>query len=255
MRMLVPTCTDDLDDAALDAAYAWPAGRTWLRANMVSTADGAARSPDGLSRAISSDEDRRVFGRLRGRADVVLAGASTVRNEGYRAARPKPDFTAARRAAGQRPVPPIAIVSRSLSFDLTGPLFRDAAERTIVLDLRVVRPRGPRAGRGARGRRGVRRRRCRPGAGRPGPARPRPDPRALRGRAPPARRARGRRRARRAAPHPLSVLAGGGYDDRTDITRILASATLPGAPAALALGHVLEDGGSLFLRYLLRPVG
>ncbi len=255
MRMLVPTCTDDLDDAALDAAYAWPAGRTWLRANMVSTADGAARSPDGLSRAISSDEDRRVFGRLRGRADVVLAGASTVRNEGYRAARPKPDFTAARRAAGQRPVPPIAIVSRSLSFDLTGPLFRDAAERTIVLTCESSDP-------GARERvaahadvavcgdadvdlalavralhdRGLTHVHCEGG------------PHLL---------------AELAAAGVLDellltlspVLAGGGYDDRTDITRILASATLPGAPAALALGHVLEDGGSLFLRYLLRPVG
>ena len=50
---------------------------------MVSTADGAARSPEGLSEGISSDADRRVFGRLRGLADAVLAGAGTVREEGY----------------------------------------------------------------------------------------------------------------------------------------------------------------------------
>ena len=65
MRMLLPVLRDDLTDADLDEAYAWPDG-PWLRANMVSTVDGAARSPDGLSAGISTDADRRVFGRLRG---------------------------------------------------------------------------------------------------------------------------------------------------------------------------------------------
>ncbi|HET8970455.1 MAG TPA: dihydrofolate reductase family protein, partial [Candidatus Nanopelagicales bacterium] len=90
MRMLLPDLAEDLTDDDLDAAYAWP-DRPWLRTNMVSTADGAARSVEGSSRGISSDADRRVFGRLRRMADVVLAGAGTVRHEGYGPIKARPD--------------------------------------------------------------------------------------------------------------------------------------------------------------------
>ena len=81
---------DEMPQVFGDAWPDWPVPTAWLRANMVTTADGAARSPDGLSAGISSDADRRVFGRLRGLADVVLAGAGTVRAEGYKPAKAKP---------------------------------------------------------------------------------------------------------------------------------------------------------------------
>ena len=73
--MLLPTTAADLSDSDLDRVYAWPGDPErlpWLRANMVSTVDGAARGPDGLSDTISSDADQRVFGRLRGLARFVV---------------------------------------------------------------------------------------------------------------------------------------------------------------------------------------
>ncbi|AXL91618.1 hypothetical protein C4J65_27500 [Streptomyces sp. CB09001] len=122
--------------AELAAAYAYPEPdghrRTWLRANMVSTLDGAAQH-DGRSQPISSAADMRVFGTLRALADVVIAGAETVRQEGYRPARARTDFAAARRAAGQAPVPVIAVVSASLELDFSLPLFTSPAVPTLVL--------------------------------------------------------------------------------------------------------------------------
>ena len=45
----------------LRTAYAFPARRPWVRANMVSTLDGTMRGPDGSSRSISTPTDQRVF--------------------------------------------------------------------------------------------------------------------------------------------------------------------------------------------------
>jgi riboflavin biosynthesis pyrimidine reductase len=73
----------DLDDDALRAAYA-PPRTPWLRLNFVATVDGSVRGSDGKSGSINNDADKRVFGALRDLADVVIAGAGTVRDEGYR---------------------------------------------------------------------------------------------------------------------------------------------------------------------------
>ncbi|MFB0615612.1 pyrimidine reductase family protein [Streptomyces sp. AGS-58] len=123
--------------AELAAAYAYPASgpgapRPWLRANMVSSLDGAAQH-EGRSQPISSATDMRVFGTLRALADVVLVGAETVRQEGYRPARVREEFAGARAAAGQDPVPAIAIVSASLELDFTLPLFTSPLVPTLVL--------------------------------------------------------------------------------------------------------------------------
>ncbi|MET9773593.1 pyrimidine reductase family protein [Streptomyces sp. NPDC006367] len=122
--------------AELAAAYAYPEpdGRTgaWLRANMVSTLDGAAQH-DGRSQPISSAADMRIFGTLRALADVVIAGAETVRQEGYRPARARAEFAELRRAAGQGPAPAIAVVSASLELDFSLPLFTSPLVPTLVL--------------------------------------------------------------------------------------------------------------------------
>ncbi len=99
-----------------EQAYAVPADRPWLRANMVATLDGAVTAPDGRSAAISSDADRALFATMRRLADVVLVGAGTARTEGYRPARL-----------------PIALVTARLDLDLTSPLLAAAEHRTIVL--------------------------------------------------------------------------------------------------------------------------
>ncbi|MBL3668540.1 pyrimidine reductase family protein [Streptomyces sp. M2CJ-2] len=124
--------------AELAAAYAYPGPgpggdrQPWLRANMVSTLDGAAQH-EGRSQPISCPADMRVFGTLRALADVVLVGAETVRLEGYRPARARAEFAAAREAAGQGPAPAIAVVSAGLDLDFSLPLFTTPLVDTLIL--------------------------------------------------------------------------------------------------------------------------
>nr|WSW66102.1 pyrimidine reductase family protein [Streptomyces sp. NBC_00995] len=140
MRRLFPvtdlTAADDRGEWSLDAladAYAYPrTDGSWLRANMVSTLDGAAQH-DGRSQPISCDSDMRIFGTLRGLADVVIAGAQTVRLEGYRPARAREAFAARREAAGQGPAPAVAVVSGSLDLDFSLPLFVSPLVPTLLL--------------------------------------------------------------------------------------------------------------------------
>ena len=117
MRRLLPDPADDVD---LRAAYAVPSGR-YLRVNFAASADGAV-TVDGRSRELSSDADREVFHLLRAMADVVLVGAGTVRAENYGGAR-----------EGDRSIPPVAVVTRSLDLDPASRLFTDTRVPPIVL--------------------------------------------------------------------------------------------------------------------------
>jgi riboflavin biosynthesis pyrimidine reductase len=128
VRRILPSPADDVD---LAEAYAYPRDRG-LRLNMVAGADGGAWLK-GLSAGLSGKGDRRVFGVLRGLADVVLAGAATVRTEGYGPVRPRSSWHDLRR--GRPPAPPIAVVTRRLDLDLASPLFTEAEPyaRTIVI--------------------------------------------------------------------------------------------------------------------------
>ncbi|GEC03759.1 hypothetical protein SSP24_14140 [Streptomyces spinoverrucosus] len=144
MRRLFPVTdtTVDLADrewglAELADVYAYPEPEpgepvAWLRANMVSTLDGAAQH-DGKSQSISNATDMRIFGTLRALADVVLVGAETVRREVYRPARVRAEFAARRKAAGQDPVPAIAVVSAGLDLDFSMPLFTSPVVPTLIL--------------------------------------------------------------------------------------------------------------------------
>ena len=132
----------ELDDAALARLYGYPR-EGWLRANMVSSADGAGFL-DGRSGGLSSEADRRLFGVLRALSDVVLVGAGTARAEGYGPAKRRAALASLR--AGRPPTPPIALVSRTLELDLTAPLFTQAPPeaRTIVITC-AASPGGTRA--------------------------------------------------------------------------------------------------------------
>jgi riboflavin biosynthesis pyrimidine reductase len=143
MRRLFPVTYETADHAAheprewsldeLADAYAYPLGQdVWLRANMVSTLDGAAQH-DGRSQGISCAADMRIFGTLRGLADAVLVGAETVRLEGYRPARAREAFAARREAAGQGPAPAIAVITASLDLDFSLPLFTSPLVPTFVV--------------------------------------------------------------------------------------------------------------------------
>jgi riboflavin biosynthesis pyrimidine reductase len=121
----------DLTDADLAGLYAYPPGR-WLRGNMVASADGAA-SLSGASAGLSSAADRHVFALLRTLADVILAGAATVRTERYAPVRPRELWSHLRE--GRAPTPPIAVVSARLDLDPTSRLLADSPPhaRTIVI--------------------------------------------------------------------------------------------------------------------------
>jgi riboflavin biosynthesis pyrimidine reductase len=115
----------------LAACYACPDG-LWVRANMVTSLDGAI-AVDGRSGGLSGAADRLLFHVLRSLADVVLVGAGTARAERYGLAKPASTWPQLRQ--GRQATPPIAVVTRGISLDLHSQLIRgdDALPRTIVL--------------------------------------------------------------------------------------------------------------------------
>ncbi len=68
--------------AWLEAVYS-PAPPNRVRLNMITSLTGSAVGSDGTSETLTSPVDRAILGIIRGAADVVLVGASTVRAEGY----------------------------------------------------------------------------------------------------------------------------------------------------------------------------
>jgi riboflavin biosynthesis pyrimidine reductase len=138
-RAFDPAADPGLDPAVSRVVARVPAAGVWLRANMVSTLDGAAQH-DGRSQALSSDADMRIFGTLRAIADAVVVGAETVRQEGYRPARAREAFAERRAAAGQGPAPVIAVVTASLDLDFSLPLFTEPLVPTLVLTGAAARP-------------------------------------------------------------------------------------------------------------------
>lgn len=138
MRRLLPPdpAEIDLDDPYPGVDRTPPARRPWVLVNMVTTADGAT-TVDGVSGSLGGPADRAVFAALRRAADVVLAGAETVRAEGYGPAR--------RRLDGS-PGPRIAVVTASGRLDPASRLFAaaddadDPASRPLVLTCETCPP-------------------------------------------------------------------------------------------------------------------
>jgi 5-amino-6-(5-phosphoribosylamino)uracil reductase len=132
--MLLPEPADDVDLARLYADVERPAppGRPWVLVNMVATADGGT-AIDGRSGPLGGAPDRKVFPNVRGVADVILAAAGTVRAESYGPPRPSPSLRAQRRERGQDEVPRLAIVTSSLDLDPGWSLFTEAEVRPLVV--------------------------------------------------------------------------------------------------------------------------
>jgi len=122
------------ESAGVSAAevYAYPDGRRWLRANMVSSVDGAAVL-DGRVGSLTGPADQQLLVLLRSLCDVLLVGAGTLRAEGYGPVRARAELCEVRREAGQLPHPRLAVLSRSLDLDLSSTAFTKAAERPIVI--------------------------------------------------------------------------------------------------------------------------
>jgi riboflavin biosynthesis pyrimidine reductase len=231
----------DLRDTDLAGLYAYPPG-PWLRANMVSSADGAAQL-GGVTSGLSSQADRHLVALLRTLADVIVVGAGTARAERYAPVRQHelwPDLR-----PGRTPTPPIAVITARLDLDPASRLIRSAppSARTIV----ITTAQAPADRRAAldgladvivAGHETV-------------------DLKA----AVTALAERGHRRMlAEGGPHVLAQIAAAGLLDELCLTigpllagpgadRILASPQPAASAQPLTLAHVLEDGGFLFCRY------
>lgn len=115
-----------------------PSGRPWVLANMISSADGSATDGEGRSGGLGGPADRAMFSAIRGVADVVVAGASTVAAEDYGPGTMPARVRALRTARGQAPVPRIAVTSASLAVEPTRRLFAEASADTRPLVLTVA---------------------------------------------------------------------------------------------------------------------
>lgn len=118
-----------------------PRHECWVTGHMVAGLDGTA-AINGRVGALSTGPDQELFRRMRQIADVVLVGAETVRREGYGPVRLSPEAQAERSRLGQTPVPPLAVVSRSLDLDWSAKAFADAppGARTLVVTCAAADP-------------------------------------------------------------------------------------------------------------------
>lgn len=132
MRQLLPVPRHPVDLLEVYGDPPFAAGRPGVRLNMIASVDGAT-VVEGLSGGLGGPGDRRVFTVLRSLADVVLVAAGTTRAEGYGPAVIAPADQDARRRRDQAPVPPIAVVSRSLRLDWESRFFSAATVRPVVI--------------------------------------------------------------------------------------------------------------------------
>jgi riboflavin biosynthesis pyrimidine reductase len=127
------------------APYLVPRGahhdRPYVLANMVSGLDGRA-AVTGRVGVLSTPADARLFLELRSVADIVLVGAHTVRQERYGPVRLADHLRDARLRGGRPATPRIAVVTRTLDFDWSIPLFSSAApeSRPLLITSEAVAP-------------------------------------------------------------------------------------------------------------------
>lgn len=131
-------------DYWLAREYGYPS-RSWVRANMVASLDGAS-AWKSRSAGLSGRTDQILLAVLRALADVILVGAETARREGYGPADAHPNLASARLAAGRPATPPIAVVSQRLEL-ADGLLDRQAppGSQTLVITSRGAPPAGRRS--------------------------------------------------------------------------------------------------------------
>jgi riboflavin-specific deaminase-like protein len=103
-----------------------------LLVNMVASLDGGV-TVEGRSGGLAGKADKELFGALRQIADVVLAGAGTVRAEDYGPPKANDEVRALRRSRSQREAPRVAVVTRRLDLDPTARLFSDPDNRPWVI--------------------------------------------------------------------------------------------------------------------------
>lgn len=121
-----------LTDNELLSLYEAPQAGPWIRANFVTSVDGAVTT-DGTSSGLTTPLDQRVLHLLRELADVVLVGASTIRDEDYIGIRVSEVGQQRRVAAGMAPTPPIAVVTGRADIDPSSRLLTNTVVPPIIL--------------------------------------------------------------------------------------------------------------------------
>jgi len=117
------------------AAHYASGQQAWVRANMIVSSDGHFVGASDSSRDLTGDSDLKLLLLLRALSDVVLVGANTARLENYRQPKAREEF-----AFLNRKPPRLAVVSSSLDFDLTSPLFTGGREPTIIVNVGSTTP-------------------------------------------------------------------------------------------------------------------
>jgi riboflavin-specific deaminase-like protein len=131
VKRLHPSPAADVD--AYDAYRPADPRAPLVRINMVTSLDGRIVDADGVSGSLGADGDEQAFFAMRAMADAVVAGAGTVRAEGYGPMRVRPVWAGRRAEDGLTGPAPIVVITGSVDLDLSGPLFADAVAPTIVL--------------------------------------------------------------------------------------------------------------------------
>ncbi len=108
-----------------------PAGRPYVVANFISSADGKATA-DGRTASLGSPGDRAAFHLLRTEADAVLAGTRTMFIENYGPLAKEPRLSELRVRAGRAPQPLGVVISRSGTIPFDIPLFADPDSSVAV---------------------------------------------------------------------------------------------------------------------------
>jgi riboflavin biosynthesis pyrimidine reductase len=133
LRSLLPQASDRVNLVEMYSRdLQLPAGRPFLRVNMISTLDGAT-SFAGRSGGLGGPGDKLLFAVLRSLADVVLVGAGTARTEHYGPVKLPAEVQRMREGRGQSALPPIAVVTQSLDLDWGASLFGGTIPRPIVI--------------------------------------------------------------------------------------------------------------------------
>ena len=133
MRRLLPAPAPDPDDRQLLDWYApGPGTEPFVRFNFVSSTDGAA-SIGGLSGALGTAPDHRVFMLLRRLADAIVVGAGTIRAEGYEGELLDAASRAWRLANGMPERPLLVVVSGRLDLDAHSALFTKNPGKILLL--------------------------------------------------------------------------------------------------------------------------
>lgn len=115
----------------LDLAAHAGEDRPYTVVNFISSADGRATF-QGRSAPLGDPADRELFHALRGQADGVLAGTTTIGTERYGRLIRDPDRRQRRVDAGLSPEPVACVVTRSGNVPTEAPLFSEPEARIIV---------------------------------------------------------------------------------------------------------------------------